>query len=129
MTYTVTDTNGANTSVDFMVIVSEGLALTASGDQNYTEDKAITELTLPEASGGTGTRTYTLTGPGDSALPGGLDFNADTRILSGTPSTADTTVLTYTVTDANNASTTATFTVMVNAGLALDTPANQNYTA
>ncbi len=128
LTYTVTDTNGASKSVDFTVIVSDGLALTASGDQNYTQDKAITELTLPEASGGTGTRTYTLTGPGDSALPGGLDFNADTRILSGTPSTADTTVLTYTVTDANDASTTATFTVMVNAGLALDTPANQNYT-
>ncbi len=128
LTYEVTDANGANTSVDFMVIVSDGLALTASGNQNYTQDKAIPALTLPVATGGTGTLTYTLTGPGDSALPGGLDFNADTRILSGTPSTADTTVLTYTVTDANDASTTATFTVMVNAGLALDTPANQNYT-
>ena len=128
LTYTVTDTNGANTSVDFTVSVSDGLALTASGNQNYTLDTEITALELPEATGGTGTLTYTLTGPGDSTLPGGLNFNADTRTLSGTPDTADTFDLTYTVTDANDASTTATFTIIVSDGLALDTPANQNYT-
>ena len=126
LTYRVTDDNGATTSVDFMVIVSDGLALSARGDQNYTQDKAIPDLELPEASGGTGTRTYTLTGPGDSALPGGLTFSG--RTLSGTPDTADTTVLTYTVTDTNGASTTATFTVMVNASLTLTASGNQNYT-
>ena len=126
LTYRVTDANGATTSVDFMVIVSDGLALSARGDQNYTQDKAIPDLELPEASGGTGTRTYTLTGPGDSALPGGLTFSG--RTLSGTPDTADTTVLTYTVTDTNGASTTATFTVMVNASLTLTASGNQNYT-
>ena len=126
LTYEVTDANGATTSVDFMVIVSDGLALTTPANQNYTEDKAITELTLPEASGGTGTLTYTLTGPG--GLPEGLEFDVDTRILSGTPDTADTTVLTYTVTDTNGASTTATFTVMVNASLTLTASGNQNYT-
>ena len=122
LTYTVTDTNGANTSVDFTVSVSDGLALTASGNQNYTLDTEITALELPEATGGTGTLTYTLT-----SVPG-LNFNANTRTLSGTPSTADTFDLTYTVTDANDASTTATFTIIVSDGLALDTPANQNYT-
>ena len=122
LTYTVTDTNGANTSVDFTVSVSDGLALSARGDQNYTFDTEITALELPEATGGTGTLTYTLT-----SVPG-LDFNANTRTLSGTPSTADTFDLTYTVTDANDASTTATFTIIVSDGLALDTPANQNYT-
>ena len=128
LTYEVSDANGANTSVDFMVIVSDSLTLNARGDQNYTLDTAITDLTLPETSGGTGTLTYTLTGPGDSALPGGLEFDADTRILSGTPSTAATTILTYTVTDANNASKSVDFTVSVSAGLTLDTPGNQNYT-
>ena len=128
LTYTVTDTNGASTSVDFMVIVSDSLTLNARGDQNYTLNTAITGLELPEADGGTGTLTYTLTGPGDSTLPGGLDFDVDTRTLSGTPDTADTTVLTYTVTDANDATTSVDFMVMVNAGLALTTPANQNYT-
>ena len=55
--------------------------------------------------------TYTLTGP--SGLPGGLNFTAGTRTLSGTPGTAGTTTLTYTVTGANGASTNATFTVRV----------------
>ena len=90
------------------------MALTASGNQNYTLDTEITALELPEATGGTGTLTYTLT-----SVPG-LNFNANTRTLSGTPSTADTTVLTYEVTDANDASTTATFTIIVSDGLALD---------
>ena len=126
LTYMVTDTNNASTSVDFTVIVSDGLALTASGDQNYTQGRAITALQLPIATGGTGTLTYTLTGPGDSALPAGLTFN--TRTLSGTPNTAGTTTLTYMVTDTNNASTSVDFTVTVNASLALTASGNQNYT-
>ena len=128
LTYEVTDDNGASTSVDFMVIVSDGLALTASGNQNYTLDTAITDLELPIATGGTAPLTYTLTGPGDSALPAGLTFTPGTRMLSGTPSTADTTVLTYAVTDTNGASTNVDFTVMVNDGLALTASGNQNYT-
>ena len=128
LTYMVTDANGANTSVDFTVTVSEGLALSARGNQNYTQGTAITALSLPMATGGTGTLTYTLTGPGDSALPGGLTFTAGTRTLSGTPNTAGTTTLTYEVTDANGASTNATFTVIVSDGLALSARGNQNYT-
>ena len=84
MTYTVTDTNGDSANATFMVTVNAGLTLNAPGDQNYTEDTAITALQLPEATGGTGTLTYTLTG----TLPTGLTFNANTRTLSGTPSTA-----------------------------------------
>ena len=42
------------TSATFMVIVNAGLALTASGNQNYTLDTAITGLPLPAATGGTG---------------------------------------------------------------------------
>ncbi len=128
LTYRVTDTNGASTSVDFMVTVNAGLALTAPVDQNYTQGTAITDLPLPEASGGTEPLTYTLTGPGDSALQGGLDFTPGTRTLSGTPSTPATTTLTYEVTDTNGASDSVDFTVIVNAKLALDTPDDQNYT-
>ena len=128
LTYEVTDTNGASTSVDFTVIVSDGLALSARGDQNYTQGTLINNLQLPVATGGTGTLTYTLTGPGGGNLPAGLNFTPGTRTLSGTPSTADTTTLTYEVTDTNNASTNATFTVMVNASLTLTASGNQNYT-
>ena len=128
LTYEVTDDNGASTSVDFMVIVSDGLALTASGNQNYTLDTLITALQLPIATGGTAPLTYTLTGPGDSALPAGLSFDPGTRTLSGTPNTAGTTLLTYAVTDTNGASTNATFMVIVSDGLALTASGNQNYT-
>ena len=110
----------------FTVTVNASLMLTASGDQNYTLDTAITALQLPVATGGTVPLTYTLTGPGDSALPGGLTFG--TRTLSGTPNTAGTTTLTYAVSDANGASTSVDFTVIVSDGLALTAPGNQNYT-
>ena len=126
LTYTVTDDNGATTSVDFTVSVSDSLTLNARGDQNYTLNTAITALELPEADGGTGTLTYTLTGPGDSALPGGLTFSG--RTLSGTPDTADTTVLTYTVTDDNGATTSVDFTVSVSDSLTLNARGDQNYT-
>ena len=126
LTYTVTDDNGASTTATFTIIVSDGLALTAPVDQNYTLNTAITALELPEADGGTGTLTYTLTGPGDSALPGGLTFSG--RTLSGTPDTADTTVLTYTVTDDNGATTSVDFTVSVSDSLTLNARGDQNYT-
>ena len=66
----------------------------------YPADTAITPLTLPPASGGTGTPTYTLTPA--SSIPTGLNFNSATRTLSGTPATvtaATTATLIYTVTD------------------------------
>ena len=107
LTYEVSDANNASTSVDFTVIVSDGLALSARGNQNYTLDTAIPALQLPAATGGTGTLTYTLT-----SVPG-LNFTPGTRTLSGTPSTAATTNLTYEVTDDNGASQSATFTITV----------------
>ena len=68
------------------------MALNAPTDQTYTMGRPITALTLPVATGGTGTLTYTLTGPAmrglaDQAVPG-LTFTATTRVLSGTPTTA-----------------------------------------
>ncbi len=128
LTYTVTDANGAMATVDFTVTVNTGLALTAPPAQSYTAGTLITPLALSAATGGTGDLTYTLTGPGDTALPAGLAFDADRRMLSGTPDTADVTVLTYTVSDANGASTSQTFTVTVNDGLALNAPPAQSYT-
>ena len=61
------------------------------GDQIYTLDAEITPLTLPMATGGTGTLTYTLRDAAsndvdgtDNAVPG-LTFNTTARVLSGTP--------------------------------------------
>ena len=120
---TITTEFNVSASDTAAITVVDTVAVTAPDDQTYTIDTAITDLTLPEATGGVGTLTYTLT-----PLPDGLNFNATTRVLSGAPSTADTTTLTYRVMDANGANTNATFTVTVNASLTLDTPANQNYT-
>ncbi len=105
-------TNTGTTAAD--TTVPGALALTAPDDQNYTVSTPITDLTLPAATGGTGTLRYTLTGPAGAALPAGLDFDADSRTLSGTPTAAATTTLTYTVTDANGATASQTFMVTVN---------------
>ena len=52
---------------NFTITVSDGLALTAPANQNYTRGTAITDLQLPVATGSTGTLTYTLTG--QAAVP------------------------------------------------------------
>ena len=110
------------------------VALNAPNDQTYTMGRPITALTLPLATGGTGTLTYTLRdGTGndvdttDNAVPG-LTFNTTSRVLSGTPTTAATTALTYTVTDEHGSTASATLTLTVAAGVALNAPTDQTYT-
>ena len=67
-------------------------------------------LILPIAIGGTAPYTYTVT----PTLPAGLQFDAATRILNGTPTTATPqNTYTYTATDTASASGTLTFTIMV----------------
>lgn len=79
----------------------------AIADQSFTTGTSIGTLTLPEATGGSGTLSYSLT------PPPGLSFNAATRVLSGTPSTfAPAADYTYTVTDAS-ASASLTFAVTI----------------
>ena len=66
--------------------------------QVYALGAPITELVLPEATGGNGALTYSL-GP---EVPPGLMFDGETRVLSGTPTTADRYEMTYTVVDADD---------------------------
>ena len=79
------------------------------GDQTYTVGTAIDALTLPEASGGDGTLTYSLT----SSAPG-LSFDAATRQLTGTPTTAGAYIMTYNAEDEDGDSATRVFTITVN---------------
>ena len=134
LTYTVTDERGSTASDTVTLTVAAAVALNAPGDQTYTMGRPITGLTLPMATGGTGTLTYTLRdGSGndvdavDNAVPG-LTFNATSRVLSGTPTTAATTVLTYTVTDENGSTASDTVTLTVAAAVALNAPNDQTYT-
>ena len=84
-------------------------------NQSWIQNSAITSMTLPSATGGNGTLSYSLS----PALPTGLSFTASTRVLSGTPSgTSASTTYTYTVTDEDNNTAasdkdTLTFTIAV----------------
>ena len=131
LTYTVTDERGSTASDTVTLTVADGVALNAPNDQTYTMDRPITDLTLAAATGGTGTLTYTLTGPSDAALNvavPGLTFTATTRILTGTPTTSATIPLTYTVTDERGSTASDTFTLTVAAQVAVTAPNDQTYT-
>ena len=62
----------------------------------YTVNEAITAFTLPEAEGGVGTITYSLT-----SLETGLSFSASSRQVTGTPTDTSTRIMTYTAEDAS----------------------------
>ena len=65
-------------------------------DQSWHKDDAITTLTLPQATGGSGSLTYALS----PALPTGLSFDASARTISGTPTvTSAQATYRYTATD------------------------------
>ena len=81
------------------------------GDRTYTVGTAIETLTLPQANGGNGGLSYSLTPP----VPG-LTFNAVTRQLTGMPSTTGTYAVTYTVRDEDGDTDTLGFTITVNEG-------------
>ena len=69
-------------------------------------------ITLPEATDGTGTITYSLS----STLPAGMTFTASTRVLSGNPTGRFTSAtFTYTATDGNGDTVELTFTIVVTA--------------
>ena len=80
----------------------------AIGPQSYQINQAISPVTLPEASGGSGPYTYAVSG-----LPTGLAFNTSTRVVSGTPTGLGTSTVTFTVTDANSNTFPTTFQIRI----------------
>ena len=88
---------------------AEGMMI---ADIGVTANSEMSSEPLPEASGGSGDISYSV-----SELPDGLSFDAATRTISGTPTTADTTEVTYTATDSGGATASLTFSITVNAGL------------
>lgn len=79
-------------------------------DQRYVARKTVTTMTLPAATGGKGPLSYTLT----PALPAGLNFDPQTRALSGAPTTAmPARTYAYTVTDADGNTDSLSFTIEV----------------
>ena len=88
---------------------AEGMMI---ADIGVTANSEMSSEPLPEASGGSGDISYSV-----SELPDGLSFDAATRTISGTPTTADTTEVTYTATDSGGATASLTFSITVNAML------------
>ena len=125
-TYMTTDgdINTAETDTDmrtFTIAVEADTAPAFADDAMIPEQRyyagQVLDLTLPQATGGNGALTYTLTGPGGealaTALPGAI-LNPTTRVLFGTPIiVAARKVFTYTATDADNDAVTLTFNIDV----------------
>jgi len=78
------------------------------GNLAYTVGEPIADLTLPEAGGGDGALTYSLS----PAVPG-LSFDPTARQLTGTPTEIGTYAMTYTVADADGDADTLAFAVVV----------------
>ena len=95
------------------IVEADTATVSAPSDQTWTKGSLISTITAPEASHGTDTAfTYTLT----PALPTGVTFNANTRVISGTPTVGmKTTTYTYTVvpSSGNDHKNSATFTIKV----------------
>ena len=120
-TLTATDADGDTATLDFTITVAADLApdfgLRTVAARTYQMGTEITALTLPPAMGGDLPVVYTLS----PALPSGLNFNAATREITGTPdmATAEATY-TLTATDADGDTATLDFTITVAADLAPD---------
>ena len=116
--YTATDADGDSVSLTFVVTVEADLApsfgTATIAEQSYVQNTAIATLTLPQANGGNGALTYSLS----PTAPAGLTFDASARTLGGTPTAAQpATPFTYTVTDADGDTATLTFSISVTADL------------
>ena len=79
-------------------------------DETY-DTATLVSLPLPEATGGDGTLTYSVSG-----LPPGLRFESNMRTISGTPTTAGTYTVTYTVEDDDFDTAELTFDITVTLG-------------
>ena len=107
-TYTVTDDEGETHTQTFTIVVTAvAITIPNIANQSWTVGTAVS-LTLPEASGGVGAFTYSLT----PTLPAGVSRTV--RAVSGTPTTAvNVATYTYTAEDSEGITHTQTFTIVV----------------
>ena len=120
-TITAVDANGDVATLTFFITVEEeedsqpSFGAATIPDQEYQAESEIEPLTLPAATGGDGALSYTVT----PALPGGLAFNAATRVLSGAPTRASAErSYTLTATDEDGDTAALSFTITVGEALA-----------
>ena len=106
----VTATETDDDLAPLFVGMDEDDSLALVPDQRYVQSVPIDPLALPEATGGLGDLTYTLTPP----APPGLTFDAAARTLTGIPTRLQPpTAYTYQATAANGLSAALTFAIEV----------------
>jgi YD repeat-containing protein len=112
VTITATDVAGVATGKAFVVttpnvapVVSATIPAQSAG-RNQAWSYTIPAGTFSDANGDT--LAYSVSG-----LPAGLNFNAATRVISGTPTTLGGSTVTVTVTDGNGGTRSTTFTLSV----------------
>lgn len=115
-TWRVTDIDGDTAELVFSIYVAEDM-MPSFGSASVdvlmvVMDSAIDPVVLPEATGGNGELTYSL-----SPSVSGLMFDSKTRTLSGTPDEAGETELTLTATDKDGDTVSLVFTLAVEADL------------
>ena len=113
-TWHATDEDGHTAAVVFLVtvrdlVVSFGDATT--GPLALTLGETIEPVRLPEASGGNGTLLYSLTS--EPAGLAGLDFDPESRWLTGTPTEAGSFTFTWRATDEDGRTAAVVFLVTV----------------
>ena len=128
--YKVDDGNGGSDTIGFFITINAGTTPPDPtnrppdfGDATVdnivaTVGVAIPGRFLPEATDSDGDRVAYALSP---ALPTGLNFNATTRALTGTPTTVMVqTAYTYTATDTAGGTDTIDFSITVNAATPID---------
>ena len=102
--------SGVGTITDDDVDLMPSFGSATIPDQSWTQNRAITALTLPSATGGDGTLIHELA----PAPPEGVAFDPVTREVSGTPTvSAERTMHTWRATDADGDTAELTFAITV----------------
>ena len=112
-TWRVSDEDGDTNSISFNLTVlldTQPSFVSQIANRTLVVGTPIATMTLPEASGGNRDLSYELM----PELPDGLDFDADSQSISGTP-TVETAMTTYTwtVTDIDGDSASISFSIVV----------------
>ncbi len=107
---------------DMTVVAPKPITLTASGGSGQVGLPLALEA--PQVSFNTGSYSFTATGLSGT----GLQIDASTGIISGTPLAAGSITSTITVTDAKGAKSSASISIIVEPGLSLATISNRAIT-
>ena len=112
-TLTATDAVGASGSRPYSIVINPPGVITTATLPNWTLNAAGYNQTLA-TTGGTGAITFGVSG---GALPPGLNLNAGSGAITGTPTAAGTFNVTITATDSVGATASHLYTVTVNAAI------------